>query len=127
MQDLIYDIKMAFNSDFEALFKRKLKEIKFVVDVNKNIRDIMLELDIQQTLWEPSLTDMEWPERLFIVEDSEVTVLMKCPSSGHGSCKVQPSTSECGSALWFFCVFCGPRCELVCNYETLPLSNFRLK
>ncbi|XP_023183598.1 cilia- and flagella-associated protein 43 isoform X1 [Xiphophorus maculatus] len=74
LQDLIYDIKMAFNSDFEALFKRKLKEIKFVVDVNKNIRDIMLELDIQQTLWEPSLTDMEWPERLFIVEDSEIEV-----------------------------------------------------
>ncbi|XP_043992494.1 cilia- and flagella-associated protein 43 [Gambusia affinis] len=72
LQDLIYGIKMAFNSDFEALFKRKLKEIKLVVDMNKNIRDIMLELNINQTLWEPTLTDMEWPERLFIVEDSEI-------------------------------------------------------
>uniref|UniRef100_A0A3P9PD66 Cilia- and flagella-associated protein 43 n=1 Tax=Poecilia reticulata TaxID=8081 RepID=A0A3P9PD66_POERE len=94
IQDLIYSIKMAFNSDFDALFKRKLKEIKIVEDRNKNIRDIMLELHIEEELWEPRLTDMEWPERLLIVEDSEVTVRMKCPSSRHGSRKVQPSTSE---------------------------------
>ncbi|XP_008427595.1 cilia- and flagella-associated protein 43 isoform X2 [Poecilia reticulata] len=72
IQDLIYSIKMAFNSDFDALFKRKLKEIKIVEDRNKNIRDIMLELHIEEELWEPRLTDMEWPERLLIVEDSEI-------------------------------------------------------
>ncbi|XP_014828534.1 PREDICTED: cilia- and flagella-associated protein 43 [Poecilia mexicana] len=72
IQDLIYSIKMAFNSDFDALFKRKLKEIKIVDDRNKNIRDIMLELDIEEELWEPRLTDMEWPERLLVVEDSEI-------------------------------------------------------
>ncbi|KAM4730166.1 cilia- and flagella-associated protein 43 [Anableps anableps] len=71
-QDLIYSIKMAFNSDFEALLKRKLQELKRLQDRNKNIREVMQKLNVKQTLWEPSLTDNEWPERVLIVDDSEI-------------------------------------------------------
>ncbi|KAK5623470.1 hypothetical protein CRENBAI_013784 [Crenichthys baileyi] len=72
LQDVIYSIKMAFNSDFEALHRRKVQELKRLQGRNKHIRDIMLELDIKQKLWEPSLTNSEWPERLLTVEDSEI-------------------------------------------------------
>lgn len=132
MQDLIYRIKMDFNSEFEALYRRKVQELKRLQDRNKNIRENMLELDIEQKLWEASLTHSECPERLLTVDDSEVNVLMKCLNSGHGSCKVQPGMSECGTALWIVCsagfVFV-LRNELVGNYhhERFPFSLFRLK
>ncbi|XP_038127693.1 cilia- and flagella-associated protein 43-like [Cyprinodon tularosa] len=72
LQDLVYDIKMDFNSDFEALHRGKLEVLRHVKDGNKRIRELMLKLDIEQKLWEPSLTDSEWPERLFTLDDSEI-------------------------------------------------------
>ncbi|MED6236554.1 hypothetical protein ATANTOWER_010922 [Ataeniobius toweri] len=72
LQDVIYSIKMAFNSDFEALHRRKVQELKRLQGRNKQIRDIMLELDIKQKLLDTSLTDGEWPERLLTVDDSEI-------------------------------------------------------
>ena len=89
MQDVIYRIKTAFNADFEALHGRKVRELKCVKDRNRQIREIMLELDMNQELWEPSLADSEWPERVLTVDNSEVTVLLECPISGDGSHKVQ--------------------------------------
>lgn len=77
LQDVIYRVKTAFNADFEALHKQKMKELKRVRDRNKHIREIMLQLDMHEELWEPSLTNSEWPERLLTVEVSEVTVLLK--------------------------------------------------
>lgn len=40
---------------------------------NKEIRQMMSELGIEEKLWEPSLVCMEQPEILLKVDDSEVT------------------------------------------------------
>lgn len=76
MQDVIYRIKTGFNADFEALHRQKVQEVSRVRERNRHIRDIMLELDMSEELWEPSLTDSEQPERLLTVDDSEVTDLL---------------------------------------------------
>ena len=73
MQDVIYGIKMAFNTEFEGLHKQKVQELNRVRERNKLISAILLELDIQQQLWEPSLSVSEWPESLLTVDDTEVT------------------------------------------------------
>ncbi|CAJ1067274.1 cilia- and flagella-associated protein 43 isoform X2 [Xyrichtys novacula] len=73
LQDVIYRIKTGFNADFEAVHKQKVQEIGRVRDRNRQIREIMLELGMNETLWEPSLTVSEWPERLLTVDDSEIT------------------------------------------------------
>lgn len=75
IQDLIYRIKTAFNTEFEALHKQKVQELNRVKDRNRHIRELMLKLDMKEELWEPSLTNSEWPERLFTVDDSEVLEL----------------------------------------------------
>lgn len=73
MQDVIFRIKTSFNADFEATHRQKVQELNHVRDRNRHIREIMLELDMNEKLWEPSLTNSEWPERLLTVDDSEVT------------------------------------------------------
>lgn len=70
---MIYNIKTGFDADFEALHRQKMQEVANVRDRNKDIRQIMVKLDLQRELWEPSLTDSEQPEKLFTVDDSEVT------------------------------------------------------
>lgn len=72
MQDLIYTIRNRFNAEFEVLHKQKLQVINGVRERNKEIREMMLELRIEETLWEPSLVCMEQPEILLKVDDSEV-------------------------------------------------------
>ncbi|XP_023282389.1 cilia- and flagella-associated protein 43 [Seriola lalandi dorsalis] len=72
LQDLIYRIKTAFNTEFEALHRQKVQELNRVRDRNRHIREIMLELDMKEKLWESSLTNNEWPERLLTVDDSEI-------------------------------------------------------
>ncbi|TNM99309.1 hypothetical protein fugu_012342 [Takifugu bimaculatus] len=70
--DVIYNIKKGFDEEFEALHRRKLQEILNVRERNKDIRRIMVKLDMKRELWEPSLTDSEQPEKLFTVDDSEI-------------------------------------------------------
>ncbi|XP_065815859.1 cilia- and flagella-associated protein 43 [Labrus bergylta] len=72
LQDVIYRIKTGFNANFEAVHKQKVLELSRVRDRNQHIKEIMLELDMNETLWEPSLTVSEWPERLLTVDDSEI-------------------------------------------------------
>ncbi|XP_072247694.1 cilia- and flagella-associated protein 43 [Leuresthes tenuis] len=72
LQDVIYRIKTAFNTEFEALHQLKVQELRRIRDRNKHIREIMMDLDMNQELWEPSLTDGEWPERLLTVDNSEI-------------------------------------------------------
>lgn len=88
MQDVIYRIKTAFNADFDELHGRKVRELKCVKDRNRQIGEIMPELDINQELWEPCLTDSECPERVLTVDDSEVSGLVQCSISGDSSHKV---------------------------------------
>lgn len=100
MKDVIYRIKTAFNTDLDAVHRQKVQELNRLKDRNTNIRDITLELDLKDTLWEPSLTSSERPEGLLTVNDSEVTVL-----SGkqlNSSQKVQ-ETKSTRAALWFGC------------------------
>lgn len=72
-QDVIYNIKIGFDEEFEALHRHKLQEILNVRERNKDIQRIMVKLDMKKELWEPGLTDSEQPEKLFTVDDSEVT------------------------------------------------------
>lgn len=66
-------MKTAFNTEFEAVYKQKEQEISRIRDKNKRITEIMNKLELQETLWEPTLTDNERPERALAVSDSEVT------------------------------------------------------
>ncbi|XP_029962541.1 cilia- and flagella-associated protein 43 [Salarias fasciatus] len=72
LQDVIYCIKTAFNSEFEALHRQKVQELKRLSDRNRRVRELMLQLDIDEELWEPGMADSECPERLLTVEDSEI-------------------------------------------------------
>lgn len=70
---MIYNIKAGFDAEFEALHRQKKQEVVNVRERNKDIQQIMLKLDMTRDLWEPSLSNSEQPERLFTVDDSEVT------------------------------------------------------
>ncbi|KAF4090507.1 hypothetical protein AMELA_G00052090 [Ameiurus melas] len=74
LQDVIYKVKTAFNIEFEAVYKQKKQEISRIRDKNKRITEIMSKLELQETLWEPTLTDNERPERALTVSDSEIKV-----------------------------------------------------
>lgn len=76
IQDLIYNIRARFNTDFEVLHKQKIQVINSMRERNRQIREMMMELGIDETLWEPSLQCMEQPEILLNVDDSEVTKLL---------------------------------------------------
>lgn len=65
-------MKTLFNEEFEAVYKQKEQEINRVREKNKRISEIMAELDLSESLWEPTLTDNECPERALTVTDSEV-------------------------------------------------------
>ncbi|KAK2824393.1 hypothetical protein Q5P01_021568 [Channa striata] len=72
LQDVIYRIKTAFNTEFEAVHKQKVQELNRVRDRNRQIKEIMQELCMNEKLWEPSLCNSEWPERMLTVADSEI-------------------------------------------------------
>ena len=71
-QDVIYQVKTAFNKEFDAAHKKKVQELKNIQQRNSRIREIMAELNLQEEIWEPSLTVAEWPEKLLTVQDSQV-------------------------------------------------------
>ncbi|TRY55422.1 hypothetical protein DNTS_034432 [Danionella cerebrum] len=74
LKDVIYRVKTAFNKEFEAIYKQKVQEINRIREKNKRVYQIMAELDLSETLWEPGLTDNECPERALTVSDSEIKV-----------------------------------------------------
>ncbi|XP_077093181.1 cilia- and flagella-associated protein 43 isoform X3 [Siphateles boraxobius] len=74
LKDVIYKVKSTFNKEFEAVYKQKEQEINRVREKNKRISEIMTELDLSETLWEPNLTDNECPERALTVTDLEIKV-----------------------------------------------------
>lgn len=117
MQDVIYRIKTAFNADFEAVHRQKEQELNRVRDRNRHIRGIMLELDMNERLWEPSLTNSERPERRLTAHDSEVTdLLMKHLNSltkFTWSSTNKAYTLNC--SVLCFCFFL--QSEIVCDYH----------
>ncbi|CAM4726849.1 unnamed protein product [Leuciscus chuanchicus] len=74
LTDVIYKVKSTFNKEFEAVYKQKEQEINRVREKKKRISEIMTELDLSETLWEPNLTDNECPERALTVTDLEIKV-----------------------------------------------------
>uniref|UniRef100_A0A8C5TCU9 Cilia- and flagella-associated protein 43 n=1 Tax=Malurus cyaneus samueli TaxID=2593467 RepID=A0A8C5TCU9_9PASS len=73
LKDIIYEVKTAFNEEFNVVVQQKEQEIARVKERNEKIREILAQLDHQVEVWEPVLTDDEMPERALTVQDSEVT------------------------------------------------------
>lgn len=71
-QDIIYRVKTAFNKAFDIVARQKEQEIARVKERNLRIQEILTQLDLQEEVWEPTLTDDEIPERVLTVQDSEV-------------------------------------------------------
>ncbi|KAJ8360229.1 hypothetical protein SKAU_G00167540 [Synaphobranchus kaupii] len=74
LQDVIYKVKTTFNKEFEAVHKQKVQEINRVKEKNKRITEIMLELEVEEKLWVPTLSDSEKPEQALTVSESEIKV-----------------------------------------------------
>ncbi|XP_066549969.1 cilia- and flagella-associated protein 43 [Amia ocellicauda] len=74
LQDVIHNVKMAFNEEFDAVYKQKEEEMNRVKEKNRRIVEIMGDLGLKEMLWEPTLSVNERPERLFTVDDSEIKV-----------------------------------------------------
>ncbi|XP_031811653.1 cilia- and flagella-associated protein 43 [Sarcophilus harrisii] len=74
LKDIIYNIKIQFNKDFNSVYQQKEIEILRVNERNKNIQGIITELDIEEQIWQPVFEDSEKPERILFVEDHEIKV-----------------------------------------------------
>ncbi|XP_015758446.1 PREDICTED: cilia- and flagella-associated protein 43-like [Acropora digitifera] len=72
LQDATHRIKVAFNKEFDDVYKQKEAEIKRVKEKNERIRKILGDLELSEKVFEPSLSVDEKPELLFEVKDDEV-------------------------------------------------------
>ncbi|XP_051883623.1 cilia- and flagella-associated protein 43 [Pristis pectinata] len=73
LQDVIYNIKIEFNKEFDATYKQKEVEISRVNDRNVRIKEVMMQLDMNEDIWVPTMSNNEKPERDFVVQDLEIT------------------------------------------------------
>ena len=71
-QDAIHRIKVAFNKEFDEVFKQKEAEIKRVKEKNDRIRKILGDLEIDENVFEPEMSVDEKPELLLEVKNDEV-------------------------------------------------------
>lgn len=71
-QDIIYKVKTAFNNEFDAAYKQKEFEIARIQERNVRIQEIILDLELEEPVWQPEFDDYEKPERTLVVENSEV-------------------------------------------------------
>lgn len=71
-QDIIYKVKTAFNNEFDAAYKQKEFEIARIKERNVRIQEIILDLELEEPVWQPEFDDYEKPERILVVENSEV-------------------------------------------------------
>ncbi|XP_043911887.1 cilia- and flagella-associated protein 43 [Protopterus annectens] len=74
LKDVIYNIKTAFNREFEAIYKQKEQEISRVRERNQRLQEILAELEIKENIWQPHFADSEKPERALTVQDTEIKV-----------------------------------------------------
>ena len=63
---------MAFNKEFDEIFKQKEAEIKRVKERNDRIKKILGDLEIDEKVFEPEMSVNEKPELLLEVKDGEV-------------------------------------------------------
>ncbi|KAM7330332.1 hypothetical protein ACRRTK_011945 [Alexandromys fortis] len=71
--DIIYKVKKAFNSEFDAAYKQKEIEIARVKERNVRIEEIITDLELEEKVWQPVFEDCEKPERALVVEDDEIS------------------------------------------------------
>jgi len=71
-QDAIHRIKVAFNKEFDEVFKQKEAEIKRLKEKNDRIRKILGDLEIDENVFEPEMSVDEKPELLLEVKNDEV-------------------------------------------------------
>ncbi|XP_038265649.1 cilia- and flagella-associated protein 43 isoform X4 [Dermochelys coriacea] len=74
IKDIIYKVKTAFNEEFDTVARQKEQEIARVKERNLRIQEIVEQLELQEEVWEPVLTDDEIPEQALTVQDSEIKV-----------------------------------------------------
>ncbi|XP_033122449.1 cilia- and flagella-associated protein 43-like isoform X2 [Anneissia japonica] len=74
LQDAVYRIKVAFNSEFDEVYRQKEQEIARIEERNTRISKILKDLNSTEELWKPEMDEDEKPEKLLIVEDKEVKV-----------------------------------------------------
>ncbi|XP_006166470.1 cilia- and flagella-associated protein 43 [Tupaia chinensis] len=73
LKDIIYKVKTAFNNEFDVTYKQKEFEMARVKERNIRIEEIISDLDLEETVWEPEFEDCEKPERTLVVENREIT------------------------------------------------------
>lgn len=73
LKDIIYKVKTAFNNEFDAAYKQKEFEITRVKERNVRIREIIVDLELEEAVWQPEFEDCEKPERTLVVRDEEIT------------------------------------------------------
>ncbi|XP_045425313.1 cilia- and flagella-associated protein 43 isoform X3 [Lemur catta] len=73
LKDIIYKVKTAFNREFDAAYKQKVFEIARVKERNVRIQEIILDLELEEKVWQPEFEDCEMPERMLVVENEEIT------------------------------------------------------
>ncbi|XP_037660766.1 cilia- and flagella-associated protein 43 isoform X2 [Choloepus didactylus] len=72
LKDIIYRVKTIFNNEFDAAYKQKEFEIARVKERNERIEEIILDLELEENVWQPEFEDCEKPERTLVVEDKEI-------------------------------------------------------
>ncbi|EPQ15158.1 WD repeat-containing protein 96 [Myotis brandtii] len=77
--DITYKVKTIFNKEFDTAYKQKEFEIARVKERNVRIQEIILDLELEETVWLPELDDSEKPERTLVVENSEITIQKHVP------------------------------------------------
>ncbi|ELK04977.1 hypothetical protein PAL_GLEAN10014217 [Pteropus alecto] len=73
LKDIIYKVKTVFNNEFDAAYKQKEFEIARVKEKNIRIQEIILDLELEESVWQPEFDDHEKPERTLVVKSSEST------------------------------------------------------
>jgi len=63
---------VAFNKEFDEVFKQKEAEIKRLKEKNDRIRKILGDLEIDENVFEPEMNVDEKPELLLEVKNDEV-------------------------------------------------------
>jgi len=75
LQDAIYRIRMNFNKHFDEVYHKKEQEITKIKEKNRRICKILDDLNMSRDqVYDPAITEVEKPEMLLSVSDSEIKV-----------------------------------------------------
>nr|XP_058154469.1 cilia- and flagella-associated protein 43 isoform X2 [Dasypus novemcinctus] len=72
LKDIIYKVKTVFNNEFDAAYKQKEFEVARVKERNVRIQEIILDLELEEDIWQPEFEDCEKPQRTLVVESNEI-------------------------------------------------------